>query len=61
MNNNSFVIIKGKIDANLNEAFKKILIKLNITQQDFIEQKVTEFVAKNINIILQKDNKGSNN
>lgn len=59
MNNNDTAIIKGKIDSNLNEAFKRILAKLNMTQQDFVERQVTEFVIKNMNIILNKDDKGS--
>lgn len=59
MNNNDTAIIKGKIDSNLNEAFKRILTKLNMTQQDFVERQVTEFVIKNMNIILNKDDKGS--
>jgi len=36
----------------LDEAFKKILEKLNLTQQDFIETHVKNFVLDNINLIL---------
>ena len=60
MNNNiEFVYVKAKIDSNLNEAFKKVLTKLNISQQDFIEREITNFIIKNVNVILEKDNKGS--
>lgn len=59
MNNNEAVIIKGKVDAKLNEAFKKVLLKKNITQQDFVEKKVKEFVLENIDILFEKENKGN--
>lgn len=53
--NNEFSIIKGKIDAKLNDAFKKILSKKNITQQDFIEMQVRDYVLKNLDILLPKE------
>lgn len=53
--NNEYSIIKGKIDSKLNDAFKKILNEKNITQQDFIERQVRDFVLNNLNILLSKD------
>lgn len=53
--NNEFSIIKGKIDSKLNDAFKKILSKKNITQQDFIEMQVRDYVLKNLDILLPKE------
>ena len=58
-NNNDFVFIKAKINSNLSDAFKKALLKLNISTQEFIERQVTEFVVNNLNLILEKDTKGS--
>lgn len=52
--NNEYSIIKGKIDSKLNDAFKKILNEKNITQQDFIERQVRDFVLNNLNILLSK-------
>lgn len=49
--NNESGIIKGRIDSKLYEVFKLILSKLNITQQDFIDSKVKEFVIENIYLI----------
>lgn len=53
--NTEYSIIKGKIDTKLNNAFKKILIKINLTQQDFIENQVRDFVLKNLDILLPKE------
>ena len=53
--NNEYSIIKGKIDSKLNDAFKKILNEKNITQQDFIERQVRDFVLNNLNILLSKE------
>lgn len=53
--NNEYSIIKGKIDSKLDDAFKKILSKKNITQQDFIEKQVRDFVLKNLDILLPKE------
>ena len=58
INNNDYVV-KGKINNSLNEAFKKVLTKFNMSQQDFIEKSVTDFVIKNVSVILEKDTKGS--
>lgn len=58
-NSNNDYVIKGKINNSLNEAFKKVLAKFNMSQQDFIEKSVTDFVIKNVNVILEKDTKGS--
>ncbi|MGN1267963.1 MAG: hypothetical protein ACI4U0_00440 [Candidatus Aphodocola sp.] len=53
--NNEYSIIKGKIDSKLDDAFKKILNKKNITQQDFIEKQVRDFVLRNLDILLPKE------
>ena len=50
--NNDSGTIKGRIDNKLYEVFKMILSKLNMTQQDFIDSKVKEFVIDNINLII---------
>lgn len=54
---NNEIVIKGKIDASLNDAFKKILEKLSISQQEFIDNAVKEFVLKNLNILFDEGNK----
>ncbi len=58
MNNDSGTI-KGRIDNKLYEVFKMILNKLNMTQQDFIDSKVKEFVIDNISLVtdLKSDKK----
>lgn len=55
MEEKSFVIIKGKINSNLDEVLKRILKKLNMNKQEFIEKSVLEFVSKNIFIVMNKD------
>ncbi len=57
--NNDFGTIKGRIDNKLYEVFKMILNKLNMTQQDFIDSKVKEFVIDNISLVtdLKSDKK----
>lgn len=52
--NNDNTIIKGKVDATLNEAFRKILKAFNMTQQDFIDKMVKEFVINNLSVIMNK-------
>lgn len=52
MNNNN--IIKGKIDEKLYDAFRDILKELNMTQQDFIDKVVKDFVLSNLNLIMNK-------
>lgn len=47
-------IIKGKVDATLNEALRKILKALNMTQQDFMDRAVKDFVINNLNVIMNK-------
>lgn len=54
MNNNEVFILKGRIDLALSEALKTILSKLNLSQQEFVEQSVNEFVLKNLSLILEK-------
>ena len=60
-NENNVAIVKGKIDPKLNDAFRQILNKLNISQQEFIEQKVKECVLENLNIVIVKDTKANAN
>lgn len=57
-NSNDFGFIKARIDADLMEAFKKILVINNITMQDFIDKQINEYVIKNLKLILKNDNKG---
>ena len=57
IDSNNSVIVKGKLDPKLDDAFKKILEKLKLTQQEFIETKVKEFVLDNIHLILTGDKK----
>jgi len=44
--------IRGRVDVKLYPAFKVILSKLNMTQQDFIDMKIKEFVLEYINLVL---------
>ncbi|MDD2208516.1 MAG: hypothetical protein PHG03_04880 [Bacilli bacterium] len=55
MNNKEYVIIKGKINVNLDNVFKLMLKNLNMTKQDFIEKSVLEFVAKNVFLVIKKE------
>lgn len=52
---NNDVIIKCKINNNLGTALKKILDKLNLSQQDFLEQQIEQFVLNNLILILEDD------
>ena len=52
--NNDSIIVKGKIDITINEAFKKILKTLNMTQQDFIDKVVKDFVLKNLHLVMDE-------
>ncbi len=56
---NNDIIIKGRIDPTLGEAFKIILDKKKMTQQDFIDLVVKDFVISNLNLIVPKGNKES--
>ena len=47
-------IIKGKVDATLNEALRKILKALDMTQQDFMDKAVKDFVINNLSVIMNK-------
>ena len=46
-----------RIDDNLNNAFKNILEKEKITQQELLEKLVKEYVLKNLNLLISKDTK----
>lgn len=50
--NNESGIIKARIDSKLYNVLKMILNKLNMTQQDFIETRIKEFVIDNINLVV---------
>ena len=60
---NNDVIIKCKINNNLGTALKKILDKLNLSQQDFLEQQIEQFVLNNLILIIEdgKDKEWKNN
>lgn len=51
---NSEGLVKGKVDTTLNEAFRKILKALNMSQQDFIDKAVKEFVLNNLKLVMNK-------
>lgn len=53
--NNDSIIIKGKLDKNLNDAFRKVLSIKSITQQDFIEKVVRDYVLDNLHLLLPKE------
>ena len=57
--NNDSCVLKGRIYSTLFEVLKQILNKKKMTQQDLIEDYVKDFVLKNLNLIISKDNKGS--
>ena len=52
INNSEVSFIKARIDSNLNIVLKKILDKLNMTQQEFIDKKIKEFVIENVHLIV---------
>lgn len=58
--NNSFVFLKARIDTKINNALKLILEKKKVSQQDFLERIIKEYVIENLNEILvdtKKENK----
>ena len=61
INNSEVSFIKARIDSNLNIVLKKILDKLNMTQQEFIDKKIKEFVIENVHLIVSENNKKNNN
>lgn len=61
INNNDVSFIKARIDANLNVVLKKILEKLGMTQQEFIDKKIKEFVIENVHLIVVDNDKKNNN
>lgn len=50
--NNESGIIKARLDAKLYNVLRIILINLNMTQQEFLEARVKEFVIDNINLVV---------
>ena len=61
INNSEVSFIKARIDSNLNIVLKKILDKLNMTQQEFIDKKIKEFVIENVHLIVSEKDKKNNN
>ena len=61
INNSEISFIKARIDSNLNIVLKKILDKLNMTQQEFIDKKIKEFVIENVHLIVSENDKKNNN
>ena len=61
INNSEVSFIKARIDSNLNIVLKKILDKLNMTQQEFIDKKINEFVIENVHLIVSENDKRNNN
>ena len=61
INNSEVSFIKARIDSNLNIVLKKILEKLNMTQQEFIDKKIKEFVIENVHLIVSENDKKNNN
>lgn len=51
------MIVKCKISNNLGVALKKILEKKNLTQQDFLEKIVKNYILENITLITEIDKK----
>ena len=61
INNSEVSFIKARIDSNLNIVLKKILDKLNMTQQEFIDKIIKEFVIENVHLIVSENDKKNNN
>ena len=61
INNSEVSFIKARIDSNLNIVLKKILDKLNMTQQEFTDKKIKEFVIENVHLIVSENDKKNNN
>lgn len=61
INNSEVSFIKARIDSNLNIVLKKILDKINMTQQEFIDKKIKEFVIENVHLIVSENDKKNNN
>lgn len=61
INNSEVSFIKARIDSNLNIVLKRILDKLNMTQQEFIDKKIKEFVIENVHLIVSENDKKNNN
>ena len=55
---NNDIFIKARIDSKLSEVLKIILNKMNMTQQEFFDKKIKEFIIENINLVVSVyDNK----
>lgn len=59
-NSNDYVMIRCRLSNNTNELLKIILDKLGITQQDFMESLVKDFVFANSKIIVDRVKKEKN-
>ena len=54
INNNSF--IKVKVEPKIFDAFKKVLSEHKLTQQEFFENKMKEYILDNLSLFI--DDKG---
>ena len=59
INNNNDIFIKARIDSKLSEVLKIILNKMNMTQQEFFDKKIKEFIIENINLVVSVDDNKS--
>lgn len=59
INNDTYIIVKGRVEPTLGEVLKNILTQKNMTQQDLIDIAVKDFVLQNIHLVISKDIKGS--
>ena len=51
-------IIKCRLESSLYDAFKEVLLIKKISQQEFIEMCVKDFVLANLKLVIEKS-KGS--
>lgn len=58
INNNESIIIKCKIDSKYHNVLKKILELNKMTQQEFFEKKIKEYILSNIELLFE-NSKGS--
>ncbi len=55
MNNNDNCAIRGRVDVSVFNALKIILAKQNISQQELVEKLINEYVLKNLNYAILKN------
>lgn len=54
-NNGNYEIIKARVSSELAITLKTILSKLNMTQQDLIENFIKNFIIDNLNLVIVTD------